>query len=174
MLELETHLEGVFAVNLGQVVSDLEGGADFIRRQEGVAAQSLQTLDSEGRQTAVFVLLRNARDAKLSGQIAQIVGCWRNSRGVKVVQACPRNVNHGRREYMRPSQGALLRQSSLRTFLETTAIGHAPEDAGNELRIVHVAEAVENLVLVAEVEVHPGVKSVAIFADRRRSSEVGR
>ena len=42
MLPLETHFEGVFAVDLGEVVGDLESGADFIRGQEGVAAQSLQ------------------------------------------------------------------------------------------------------------------------------------
>ncbi len=75
---------------------------------------------------------------------------------------------------MGPGQGALLRQCGLRTFLETAAVSHAPEDAGDELRVVHIAEAVEDLVLVAEVEVHPGVKGVAIFADRRRSGEVGR
>ena len=66
VLLLETHLESVFAVNLGEVVRHLEGGADFIRRQEGVAAQSLQPRDSEGGKPAVFVLLRDALDAKLS------------------------------------------------------------------------------------------------------------
>ncbi len=75
MLELKTHLEGVLAVDLGQVVRDLEGRADFVRRQEGVAAQSLQTLDSEGGEAAIFVFLRDAGDAELSRQIAQIVRC---------------------------------------------------------------------------------------------------
>ena len=70
---------------------------------------------------------------------------------------------------MSPGQCALLRQCGLRTFLEATAIGYAPENAGNELRVVHIAESVEDLILVAEVEVQPGVKSVAVFADRRRS-----
>ena len=64
MLVLETHLEGVFAVNLGEVVGDLEGGADFIRGQEGVAAQSLQTVDSEGRKSAIFVFLRDVLNAE--------------------------------------------------------------------------------------------------------------
>ena len=53
-------------------------------------------------------------------------------------------------------------------FLETATISHAPENSGNELRIVHVAEAIEDLILVAQVEVQPGVKSVAVFADSRR------
>ncbi len=70
---------------------------------------------------------------------------------------------------MGPGQCALLRQRRLRTFLEAAAVGHAPENAGNELRVVDEAEAVEDLILVAEVEVQPGVKSVAVLADRRRS-----
>ena len=99
----------------------------------------------------------------------QIIGRRRNPRGVQVVQPGARNVNHGRRKHVGPGQCALLRQGGLRTLLETAAIRHAPENAGNELRVVHIAEAVEDLVLVAEVEVQSGIKGVAVFADRRRS-----
>ena len=73
---------------------------------------------------------------------------------------------------MGPGQCALLCQRGLRTFLETATISYAPENAGDELRVVHVAESGKHLVLVAEVEVQPGIKGVAIFADRRRSREV--
>ena len=107
-------------------------------------------------------------------KVAQIVGRRRNTRGVEVVQARARYVDHGRREYVRPGQCALLRQRGLRTFLETAAVGYAPENSGDELRIVHIAEAVEDLILVAQVEVQPGVKGVAVFADRRRSREIRR
>ena len=105
---------------------------------------------------------------------AQIVGSRRNPCGVKVVQARARYVNHGRRENVGPRQSTLFSQSGLSSFLETTAIGYAPENSGDELRIVHIAEAVEDLVLIAQVEVQAGVKSVAVFADRRRMPEVGR
>ena len=73
---------------------------------------------------------------------------------------------------MGPSQRALLRQRGLWTFLETAAVGHASENAGDELRVIHEAESGKHLVLVAEVEVQPGVKGVAVFADGRRSREV--
>ena len=118
------------------------------------------------------MVLRDAVDAKLRGKVTQIIGCRRHARGVKVVQSCARHINHGRREDVGPSQCALLRQCGLRTFLETTAIGHAPENSGNELWIVHIAEAIEDLVLVAQVEIQSGIKCVAVFADRRRSREV--
>ena len=64
MLTLKTHFERVFAVNLGEVVGHLERGTDFVRGQEGVAAQSLQSVDSECGQPTVFVILRYALDAK--------------------------------------------------------------------------------------------------------------
>ena len=70
---------------------------------------------------------------------------------------------------MGPSQRALLRQCGLIALLETSAVRNAPEDAGNELRVVHQAEAVEELILVAEIEVQPAVKSVAVFVDFWRS-----
>ena len=61
------------------------------------------------------------------------------------------------------SQCALLRESSLVALLETAAISYAAENSGNELGIVHVAEAVEQLVLFAEVDVHPSIKRVAVL-----------
>ena len=54
---------------------------------------------------------------------------------------------------MGPGQRTLLSQCGLRTFLETATISDALEDSGDELRVVHVAETVENLILVAQIEV---------------------
>ena len=45
MLKLEAHFERMLAVNLGEVVGDLEGGADLIRGQETIAAQTGQPID---------------------------------------------------------------------------------------------------------------------------------
>src|SRR5208337_1615424 len=42
VLVLDAHLEAVFAVDLGEVVGDLDGCADFVRREEVVAAQIRQ------------------------------------------------------------------------------------------------------------------------------------
>ena len=68
MLELEAHFESMLAVNFSEIVIDLDCGSDFVRRQKGVAPQSLQPVDSKGRKTAVFCRfwrLRNALNAKL-------------------------------------------------------------------------------------------------------------
>ena len=42
VLVFNAHLETVSAVNLGKVVDYLSGLGGFVRRQEGIAAQSLQ------------------------------------------------------------------------------------------------------------------------------------
>ena len=51
MLVFDAHLEAVLAVDLGEVIGDLEGLADFVGRQEVIAAQCRQTADgdAEGR-----------------------------------------------------------------------------------------------------------------------------
>ncbi len=46
----------------------------------------------------------------------------------------------------------------LHALLEAAAVRDAPEGAGNELRIVRIAEANENLVLLRRVEVHANVE----------------
>ena len=55
MLPLESHLERVLAVDLGEVVGELECRTHFIGWQEGVAAQSREAVDAEGREPAVFL-----------------------------------------------------------------------------------------------------------------------
>src|ERR1700674_4401412 len=54
VLPLETHLKGMLAVNLRDRVGDLECRGDFIGRQEGVASESLKSVDPERRQAPVF------------------------------------------------------------------------------------------------------------------------
>src|SRR5256885_4202412 len=66
MLSLKAHFEGVLSVNFGEVVGDLDGGTDFIRGKEGVAAKCLQAVETKGRQTTVGAHLRNAENAELS------------------------------------------------------------------------------------------------------------
>ena len=73
---------------------------------------------------------------------------------------------------MGPGQCALLRQGGLVALLETATVCDATEDAGNKLRIVDVAESVEHLIFVAEVEVQPGVESVSVFVKFRRIREI--
>ena len=68
MLPLESHLERVLAVNLGQVVRQLERRTDFIGGQESVTAQGRESVDAEGWKPAVLFDLRNILNAKLPGR----------------------------------------------------------------------------------------------------------
>src|SRR5262249_10177355 len=49
VLPFEAHLKSVLAENLRDVIGELESRGDFIRGQEGIAAESLQAADSESR-----------------------------------------------------------------------------------------------------------------------------
>ena len=66
---------------------------------------------------------------------------------MEIIETRAGHVHHGRGEYMGPGQCALLRERSLVALLETAAVSYATENSGNELGVVHVAEAVEQLVL---------------------------
>ena len=55
MLPFETHFESVLAVNLRDVVAELESGSDFVRREKSVAAQSGQPVDPEGGKNNVVL-----------------------------------------------------------------------------------------------------------------------
>ena len=50
VLVFDAHLEAVLAVNLGEVVGDLEGLADFVGGQEVIAAQGRQSAESRWRE----------------------------------------------------------------------------------------------------------------------------
>ena len=60
VLIFEAHLEAVFAVDLGEVIDDLEGLADLVGGKEVVAAEVAETGDADLRQTTVQVALRDA------------------------------------------------------------------------------------------------------------------
>ena len=61
------------------------------------------------------------------------------------------------------SESTLLCESSLNSLLERSPICDSAEDPRNELRIIDVTEAEERLVLLAEVDIHSGVKRIAVF-----------
>ncbi len=73
---------------------------------------------------------------------------------------------------MGPGQGALLRVRGLVALLEAATVSYATENSGDELGIVHQAEAVEQLVLGAEVQVQPGIERVAALIQLGRVSEI--
>ena len=74
---------------------------------------------------------------------------------------------------MRPAECALLSDRRLIALLEGAAVCHPAEDTGNELRVVHIAESEEDLILVAHIGVHANVKGVAVFIELRRSRVIG-
>ncbi len=65
-------------------------------------------------------------------------------------------------------KGALLRESGLAALLERSAISDAAKDSGNELRIILVAEAVEELIFVVDVEINASIEGVAVFVQLGR------
>src|SRR6267143_3556333 len=93
VLPLEAHFEGMLAVDFGDIVGDLERGANLIRGQEGIAAEGLQAVEAESRKTAVFGLLRDPLDTELTGKIRQVIGLRRNAGCMEIVQTCADDVN---------------------------------------------------------------------------------
>ena len=63
----------MFTKDLGYVIGELESGADFIRRQKGIAAQGLQSAETERGQASVEWKLRNCLNAELTGNVGQFV-----------------------------------------------------------------------------------------------------
>ena len=57
--------------------------------------------------------------------------------------------------------------------MEAAAVRYAPENCRDELRIVHIAEAVEELILIAKIQIQACVKRVAVLAKSWGSLEVG-
>ena len=153
VLPFEAHLEGMFVINLREVIGELEGGRNFIRRQEGITPKSLQAVETESWKAAVFGPLRYPQNPIFCRKIAQIGRCRRDARGVKIIQTGAGNVNQLRRKRVGVNQGALLRIGGLVALLEATAIGHAAKNTGNELRIIRKAESEEHLVFFIEIRV---------------------
>src|SRR5262245_5185549 len=118
--------------------------------------------------------LGNGLNAILSGNVTQVVGSGWDPRSVKVSEPRSSNIDRSGRKGMSPRQNALLSESSLITLLETATVGHAAENAGNELRIVDQAEPKEQRVPLVEIDVQSAVKAVAIFFEFRRIREIGK
>jgi hypothetical protein len=51
----------------------------------------------------------------------------------------------------------------LGALLECTAISNATENAGNELRIVDIAEPVEHLVILAEIDIEARIEGITML-----------
>src|SRR5205085_10300317 len=78
------------------------------------------------------------------------------------------------RESMCVAQSALLRQRGLRPLLKSPAVGHAAKDAGNELRIIDIAEAEENLVLFVYVGIGADIEGVFVFEELGGSRKIAK
>src|SRR2546430_2394743 len=163
----QAEANGQLASKLGDVVRELDRRGHFVRWQKRVAAQSLQTVDSESGKSAIESLLRNAKNAIRSRDVGQIIGLRGNARSVQVIQAGAGNVDQSGRKRMRKAKRTLLGIRCLRTLLETAAVGDTAENTGNELGIVDKTKAVKQRVLLAKVDVHPRVKRVAMFIELR-------
>jgi len=123
VLPFEAALEGVLAINLSQVVGQLERGGDLVRRQEGIAAQGLQSaVEAKGRQTTIFVSLWNTLNAVFARQVAQVVRRWNVARGMQVIESGARDVDKARIKRMRVAKSTLLCIGGLVAILEAAAI----------------------------------------------------
>ena len=101
------------------------------------------------------------------GMSVRSLAAGETARGMQIVETYACHVNGRRIECMCPAQYGLLRIGSLRTLLETTAIRNAAKDARDELRVIHIAEAEEELIVLAEIGIHASVKGVS---DAHRAS----
>ena len=134
VLIFKPSLEAVLAENLGKVVRNLEGLADFVRRQEVVAAQGGQIADLESRKAAVLgqsadrgisadtILRRNARNIALGSE----------ARGVQVSESSAHLIDGVGSKHMGPSRNRLIGFRGLEALVEGAAIGDAAEDTRNE------------------------------------------
>src|ERR1700757_5403014 len=93
---------------------------------------------------------------------------------MEVVEPNASHVHHGGREDMGVSQCTLLRQRCLNTLLEGATIRDTTEDAGDELRVIHVAEAEEHLIRLAKVHVHAGIEGIPMLVQGTAAGEVAR
>src|SRR5271166_3116750 len=171
MLPLNAHFEGVLAVNLGNVVGELDGRTDLVGGQEIVAAEGRQTVDAEGRKTAVQVALGDILNVELCRN-SIYAGVRSRTRGVKVIEPGMHLVDQRGRKCVGVDQCALLGKRGLIALLEGAAVRQATEDTRNELRIVLQAEPVENRIRGVEIDVQAGIKSVAMFVEFWRTFKI--
>ena len=57
-------------------------------------------------------------------------------------------------------------------LLEAPAVGYAAEGTGDQLGIIHIAEAEEYLVFLRDIEIDAGIKGIAMFEKVGIGSEV--
>src|SRR2546428_8871059 len=83
-------------------------------------------------------------------------------------------VNERRGEGVGLAYGRVARGRNLVALVEPATVGNAPERPGLELWVVEVADAREELVLLAEVVIHPHVKLIDFFPSHRAGRVVNR
>ena len=89
------------------------------------------------------------------------------ARGVQMRKAGARLVDDVGAEYVRVRRHHLGRFRGLDALLERAAVGDARKRSRNELRIVGVAEAREDLVLVVRVEVFASIELIGVLKQGR-------
>ena len=143
----------MLAVNLREVVGDLEGLADFVRRQEVVASQRRQAADAEGGKAAIIrdpagcPEFRIAREYLLvvpSGP-ERVVCRWSNP---------PRTWLKwlGLKTWVYASD-RLVGSCGLIALLERAAVGYAPKMPGMNCGSSTKLKRTEDLIFVIGVEV---------------------
>ena len=114
--------------------------------------------------------LRDALDAVLLGDARS--GAFRSEAGgMQMGEAAAYLVNGVGVEDVSPGCDHLVRPGGLLALVEGAAIRYAAEDAGNEDGIVGIAEATEDLILVAGIVVTAHIKLVAMLIQRRTVAE---
>src|SRR5262249_29146875 len=136
-------------------------------RQEGVATKCLQAVNAERRQTAIFLRLGNTLDSELAWEVAEVIGRWDIAGGMQIVQTCANHVDEAGTEGVGVAKSALLSVGRLVPLSEAAAVGYTAEDTWDELRIVGQTKTEENLILVAEVDVHSCVEGIAVLKQLR-------
>ena len=82
-----------------------------------------------------------------------------------MIEADTAYVDRAWRKHMRPCGNSLLRFRSLDALLKAATVRDTAEDAGDKLRVIHIAEASKHLVLVAQIIVTANIESVAVFVE---------
>ena len=162
MLRLYADFETVLSPTLGEVIRHLKRLADLIRGQEGVAPQSRQAANSDGGKTAILSELWNPFDPKLVRNA--VYAAFRTEAGrVQVVKPYVNHVNSRGSKDVGVADDRLTGLRGLKTLLEPSAICDTTEDAGDQLRIIDVAESTEYLIALGRIHVNPGVDSVLVL-----------
>src|ERR1700722_4926872 len=74
---------------------------------------------------------------------------------------------------MGPGRGRLVRFCALQAGVKAAAVGDAGKGARNKLRVIHPAEAGENLVGLGEIKIAADVEGIAMLVKRRARSRIG-